>query len=103
VLTLPAVLSGDRGPISLQQVDQGLEALDVHLLHHDTAQHHPGPSQHNDWPVDGNQLVKDIARKDVNVPPGTSDQDSSQPTPGRFRKSLASKRVRTRQRHGGPR
>jgi signal transduction histidine kinase len=128
VVTLPAVLNGDHGLPSLQQVDhgleahgleahgleahgpeahgpeaQGLEALDVQQLHHDTAQHHLGPSQHNNWPIDGSQLVNGMARSDFDVPPGTSDQDGSQRTAGQFRKKFASKRVQTRQRHGGPR
>ena len=112
VVTLPAARGGDHGsaarggdhgPASPQQVDQGLEAPDVQQLHHDTAQHHLEPSQHNDWPIDGSQLVNGMARNDFDVPPDTCDQDSSQRTPGQVRKKLASKRVRTRQRHGGPR
>jgi hypothetical protein len=103
VVTLPAARGGDHGTASPQQVDQGLEAPDVQQLHHDTAQHHLEPSQHNDWPIDGSQLVNGIARNDFDVPPDTSDQDGSQRTPGQLRKKFASKRVRTRQRHGGPR
>ena len=103
VVTLPAARGGDHGAPSPQQVDRGFEVVDVHHRQLATAQHHPGPSQHNDWPIDGSQLVKDTARNDFGVPPGTSDQDGSQRTPGQFRKNLASKRVRTRQRHEGPR
>jgi hypothetical protein len=54
-------------------------------------------------PIDRSQLVKIIAGNEVDIHAHPSEQDSSQRTPGRLRKKLASTRRRDRRRQGGPR
>jgi signal transduction histidine kinase len=103
VVTLPAARGGDHGAPSLQQVDHGLEAVNVHHLQHDAPQHLRLPSQHTNLPIDRSQLIQIIAGNEVDIHRHASDQDSSQRTPGRLRKKLASTRRRTRRRQGGPR